>query len=105
MESFHDRLRRLRKSRGMTIRDLAKKIDVPETTYREWEYGRSVRGHAFHRHWYLSRVIGTDRTITNFAMLTVFIFYNLKFSFLEHGLSPPAPITSASGTVPNLRES
>jgi transcriptional regulator with XRE-family HTH domain len=47
METFHQRLRRLRKNSGFTIRDLAKKISVPESTYREWEYGRGVRGQPY----------------------------------------------------------
>lgn len=46
-EDFHQRLRRIRKSRGISVRDLAKRIGVPETTYREWEYGRSVRGQPY----------------------------------------------------------
>lgn len=28
----------------MSMRDAARRIGVPETTYREWEYGRQIRG-------------------------------------------------------------
>lgn len=46
-EAFHVRLKRIRKSRGLTMRELAREIDVPETTYREWEYGRAVQGQPY----------------------------------------------------------
>ncbi len=29
------------------MRDLARLINVPETTYREWEYGRAIRGEPY----------------------------------------------------------
>jgi transcriptional regulator with XRE-family HTH domain len=47
METFHLRLRKLRKDKGLTIKSIAQKIGVPETTYREWEYGRSIRGQPY----------------------------------------------------------
>ena len=31
------------------MREAAKRIGIPETTYREWEYGRSVRGELYPR--------------------------------------------------------
>lgn len=46
-ESFHERLRRLREGRGITMRELAKQVAVPETTYREWERGRAIRGQPY----------------------------------------------------------
>lgn len=33
----------LRKERGLTMKQVAEKLGVPLTTYREWEYGRSIR--------------------------------------------------------------
>lgn len=41
---MHQRLRRLRQQRRWSMREAARRIGVPETTYREWEYGRSIRG-------------------------------------------------------------
>lgn len=29
---------------GLSQRETARRIGVPETTYREWEYGRQIRG-------------------------------------------------------------
>jgi len=43
-ESFANRLRTLRKSRRLTMKEVATKLGVPSTTYREWEYGRSIQG-------------------------------------------------------------
>lgn len=43
-ESFSKRLRRLRKERGLTMKQVAIRLSVPVTTYREWEYGRSIQG-------------------------------------------------------------
>lgn len=31
------------------MREAAKRIGVPETTYREWEYGRAIRGEPYIR--------------------------------------------------------
>ncbi len=47
MEQFHNRLKRLREECGLTARELARRIDVPETTYREWEYGRQINGQPY----------------------------------------------------------
>ena len=44
MEEFNKRLKRLRIQKGYTIKSFAKKIGVPVSTYREWEYGRLIRG-------------------------------------------------------------
>ena len=38
-------LKKLRQSKKLSMREAARLIDVPETTYREWEYGRLIRGH------------------------------------------------------------
>lgn len=47
MERFHVRLKRLRELRRLTMRDLAKAVGVPESTYREWEYGRAIQGEPY----------------------------------------------------------
>lgn len=44
VENLAQRLRRLRTAKGMTLQELAKKVGVPPSTYKEWEYGRAVRG-------------------------------------------------------------
>ena len=44
MESLSERLVKLRKEKNLTVRELANIIGVPESTYREWEYGRPVSG-------------------------------------------------------------
>lgn len=41
---FHIRLRKLRERAGLSVSEVAKKLDVPISTYREWEYGRKIKG-------------------------------------------------------------
>ena len=41
------RLRQLRMKKGMTLKEVARKIGVPESTYRDWEYGRSIQGEPY----------------------------------------------------------
>lgn len=42
-EPLNKRLERLRRDRGLTAKAMAKLIEVPESTYREWEYGRGLK--------------------------------------------------------------
>lgn len=42
-EKFNERLLRLRKEKNLTAKFMAHAIEVPESTYREWEYGRGMR--------------------------------------------------------------
>ena len=42
-EKLHERLARLRKEKNLTAKDMAHAIEVPESTYREWEYGRGMK--------------------------------------------------------------
>jgi len=44
MEPIHERFRKLRTERGLTVKQLSQHIGVPESTYREWEYGRTLIG-------------------------------------------------------------
>ncbi len=39
-EPFHLRLQRLRMLRKLTAKSLARALEIPESTYREWEYGK-----------------------------------------------------------------
>lgn len=42
-EPLNKRLERLRKAQGLTAKAMAQSIEVPESTYREWEYGRGLK--------------------------------------------------------------
>ena len=41
---FAKKLKKLRIDKGHTLKEVATGIDVPLTTYREWEYGRETKG-------------------------------------------------------------
>lgn len=43
---FHDRLRKLRERKNLSPREVAERIKVPVSTYREWENGRAIQGTA-----------------------------------------------------------
>ena len=43
-QTFGERLKQLRKKSGLTTTEVAKTCRVAESTYREWEYGRDIRG-------------------------------------------------------------
>jgi len=47
MSNFSQRLKALRQSRGLTVKEAAKIVGVPMTTYRDWEYGRAVTGEPY----------------------------------------------------------
>jgi len=38
LEPFHIRIRKLREARNLSIRQVAKEVGVPASTYRDWEY-------------------------------------------------------------------
>ena len=42
-ERLSQRLERLRKAQGLTAKAMAQLIEVPESTYREWEHGRGLK--------------------------------------------------------------
>ncbi len=42
--NFNKRLKALRQGQGWTVKSTAEKFGVPETTYREWKYGRAIQG-------------------------------------------------------------
>ena len=44
METFAKRITQRRQQLGRTQREIANAIEVPLSTYKEWEYGRSVQG-------------------------------------------------------------
>jgi transcriptional regulator with XRE-family HTH domain len=47
MESMADRLQRLRNEKRLTQKSLAEQIGIPVSTYRDWEYGREIRGEPY----------------------------------------------------------
>lgn len=57
MRPFYKRLRNFRENRRLSMRELARLINVPETTYREWEYGRAIRGEPYVK---LARALGVS---------------------------------------------
>lgn len=58
-EPLNKRLERLRRLKGLTAKQMAKLIEVPESTYREWEYGRGLRLPPFQQ---ISRVLAISVT-------------------------------------------
>ena len=57
--SFNQSLEDLRKAKGLTAKAMARAIGVPESTYREWEYGRGLRLPPFQK---LSHVLAVSVT-------------------------------------------
>ena len=47
MEKFSDRLKRLRNENGLTVKEVADFLAVAQSTYREWENGRQIRGEPY----------------------------------------------------------
>ncbi|MBC7711938.1 MAG: helix-turn-helix transcriptional regulator [Rhizobacter sp.] len=46
-EHISKRLKKFRELRNLSVKEVAKLIGVPESTYREWEYGRAIRGEPY----------------------------------------------------------
>lgn len=42
-EAFNERLTRMRKAQGLTAKEVSDFIDVPASTYRDWENGKGLR--------------------------------------------------------------
>ena len=47
MEKLNVRLKKLRKSKGLTINELSAKTGISASTYKEWEAGRQIRGEPY----------------------------------------------------------
>lgn len=58
-ELFHQRLERIRRERKLTAKAMAELIEVPESTYREWEKGRGMRQPPFKK---ISQVLAISVT-------------------------------------------
>ncbi len=46
-ESFSTRLRRLRMAKGLKVKDMALQLEISTSTYRDWEYGRAIKGEPY----------------------------------------------------------
>lgn len=44
METFAQRITRLRIKKELTQRNVAESLKIPLSTYKEWEYGRRIQG-------------------------------------------------------------
>ncbi len=44
-----NRLRELRKEKKLSLAGVAQAIGVPVSTYRDWEYGKAIRGEPYER--------------------------------------------------------
>jgi len=44
MATFAQRITNLRQKRGLTQRNVAEALEIPLSTYKEWEYGRRIQG-------------------------------------------------------------
>lgn len=49
MEKFYQRLRRLRVERNKSVKDMASELNISMSTYRDWEYGRSIKGEPYEK--------------------------------------------------------
>lgn len=47
MEKFYQRLKRFRLESGKSVKEMAKQIGVSVSTYRDWEYGRTINGEPY----------------------------------------------------------
>ena len=46
-KEFHNRLKELRVARRLTQKETAKLVGVPQSTYRQWEYGQAITGEPY----------------------------------------------------------
>lgn len=47
MEPMGKRLRRLREGKNLSISEVSRMTKIPISTYREWEYGREIKGEPY----------------------------------------------------------
>lgn len=47
MESLSQRLVRLRNASELSVAEVARRLNVSPSTYREWEYGRQINGEPY----------------------------------------------------------
>lgn len=39
----------MRTDKGLTLREVAHRLNVPVSTYRDWEYGKALRGEPYEK--------------------------------------------------------
>ena len=47
MKTLGERLRKARELKGMSVSEVARHLNVSPSTYREWEYGRDIKGEPY----------------------------------------------------------
>lgn len=47
MEAIGNKLEKFRKKKNITLKEMARRIGVPVSTYRDWEYGREIKGEPY----------------------------------------------------------
>ena len=58
--TFGQRLRSFRLRAGLSVSQVARRLGVAESTYREWEYGRQIRGEPYRK---LADILGVSLSI------------------------------------------
>lgn len=51
------KLQMLRQQKNLSVKQVAAAIGVAQSTYRDWEYGRAIRGEPYSR---LARILGVS---------------------------------------------
>lgn len=46
-ETISDRLSNLRRKKGLSLKQVAEALQISPSTYREWEFGRSISGEPY----------------------------------------------------------
>lgn len=49
MKHFYQRLKHYRVKKGIQVKEMAEKLNIPLSTYRDWEYGRSIKGEPYEK--------------------------------------------------------
>ena len=57
MDTIGDRLKSYREAKKISVSEVARKVGVSPSTYREWEYGRKIKGEPYVR---LAEVLGVS---------------------------------------------
>ena len=47
MKPLGERLRKSREQKGLSISEVARRLNVSPSTYRDWEYGREIKGEPY----------------------------------------------------------
>lgn len=47
MESFGDRLKKFRLKAGLSQKQVAERAGISASTYRDWEYGKQIKGEPY----------------------------------------------------------